>query len=108
MGIHSYYVGHVARIGNHSTNDEAEAFTDAATGAATDPSGVTLKVVEPDGDTTTYTYLGSPALSKETTGRYYVDVQLTGAGMWSYRLAGTGSAQAAFEGQLHVRKSVTG
>lgn len=103
--IRSYDTGDVVRLGNHSTNTDTSAFTDAL-GVATDPTGVTLVVDKPDGTTTTtYTYAGSPALSKESTGRYYVDVQLDQSGMWAYRLAGTGTAQAADEGQLHVRKS---
>ena len=105
MSISSYDTGDVVRLGNHSTNTATAAFTDAL-GVATDPSVVTLVVDKPDGTTTTtYTYGGSPALSKETTGRYYVDVTIDQAGLWAYRLAGTGTAQAADEGQFHVRKS---
>lgn len=105
--IASYDVGDQPRIGNH-TGSGADAFTDAA-GTATDPStSVTLQVVKPGGTSTTYTYSGSPALFKETTGRYYVDVILDASGLWSYRLLGVGtSIQTAAEGQLHVRARVT-
>jgi hypothetical protein len=105
VSIHSYDVGDIVRLGNHSTNTDTAAFTDAS-GVATDPTTVTLVLDKPDGTTTTYTYLGNPALLKETTGRYYVDVALTLAGLWYYRLAGTGTVQAAAEGVLNVRSSL--
>lgn len=102
--LHSYDIGDVVRLGNHSTNTDTAAFSDAS-GVVTDPTVVTLALKKPDGTTTTYTYNGAPALSKESTGRYYVDVPLTDAGRWYYRLVGTGTVQAAAEGVLNVRIS---
>lgn len=96
----AYDVGDLVRIGNH-TASSAQAFKNLA-GADTDPTAVTLRVGKPDGTQVTYTYGGSPALSREATGRYYADVSVDQPGMWSYRLAGTGAVQAAAEGQLHV------
>lgn len=105
MSITSYDVGDQPRIGNHAASGAA-AFTDTS-GVTTDPATVTLRVVEPNGDSTIYQYSGSPALFKETAGRYYVDILLDTAGMWSYRLLGVGTqVQTAAEGQLHVRKSL--
>lgn len=105
MSITSYDLGDQPRVGNH-TDGGADAFTDTS-GVVTDPATVTLRVQEPDGTTTTYQYGGSPALFKETTGRYYLDLLLDAEGLWSFRLVGAGTqVQTAAEGQLHVRKSL--
>jgi hypothetical protein len=106
MSIASYDLGDRARLGNHSSNASTGAITDV-NGDAVDPTDITMVVTEPDGTATTYTFNGTPPLSKENTGRYYVDVTLDQAGLWSYRLAWTGAAVGAEEAQLHVRKSVT-
>lgn len=100
--------GDLVRIGNHSGDDRA-AFVAASTGAATDPTDVTLQVRRPDGTTTTYRWptpgAGESALTREGTGRFYADVSLTQSGTWTYRLAGTGAVQTAEEGSLYVRAS---
>jgi hypothetical protein len=101
--IHSYDVGDRVRLGNHSTNTATGPFTTVG-GAVTDPTTITLTVQKPDTTETAYTY-ALATLSKESTGRYYVDVTLDQAGLWSYRLAGTGAVIAVEEAQLHVRKS---
>lgn len=106
MAIASYDVGDRARLGNHTSNTSTGAITDL-TGAAADPTVITLTTREPDGTLTVYTHGGSPALQKETTGRYYVDVTLDAEGLWTYRLVGTGAVVVAEEGVLHVRKQVT-
>ena len=104
MAITSYDVGDRVRLGNHSSNPSTGAITDV-NGDPSDPTDITLVVAKPDGDADTYTFNGTPPLSKEAVGRYYVDVTLDQAGLWTYRLAGTGAVVIAEEGQLHVRKS---
>jgi hypothetical protein len=105
MAILSYDLGDRVRLGNHTSNTSTGAITDV-TGAAADPTDITLTTRAPDGTLTVYTYNGTPALLKETTGRYYVDVTLDAEGLWSYRLVGTGAVVIAEEGVLHVRRSV--
>lgn len=79
------------------------AFTNSAS-AAVDPSAVSLKVRNPAGTVTTYTYaLGE--LTKASTGNYYRDIDLDAAGEWAYRFAGTTSNKAAVEGEFIVRPS---
>jgi hypothetical protein len=107
VAIRSYDVGDRVRLGNPSTNTSTTAILDAD-GDAVDPAQVTLTVTEPDGTSTAYTVGGANALTKETTGRYYADVTLDAAGIWSYALAGAGTAVFTEQAQLHVRKSVTG
>ena len=106
MAIASYDLGDRVRLGNHSSNTNTGAITDV-NGDAVDPTDITMVVKEPDGTATTYTFNGTPTLSKENTGRYYVDVTLDAAGLWAYTLAWTGAAVGAESGMLHVRKSVT-
>jgi hypothetical protein len=102
----TYDIGDRIRLGNHSALG-VSAFKNSA-GADADPSAITLIVKEADGTSTTYTFSGSPALLKETTGRYYVDIDLDSTappGTWYYRLAGTGTVMAAEEGSFTVRAS---
>jgi hypothetical protein len=101
--ISSYDVDDRVRLGNHSSNPNTAPFTTVA-GVPTDPTTVTLVVKEPDGTLTTYTYPAT--LSKESTGRFYTDITLDAAGLWSYRLTGTGAVVAVEEGQLHARQRV--
>lgn len=70
----------------------------------TDPTTVTLKVKNPAGVTTTYTY-GLAELTKSSTGVYYREVTVDDDGMYYYRFEGTGTCIAASEGQLKVRSS---
>ena len=104
--IASYDVSDRVRLGNHSSNTNTGAITDV-NGDAVDPTDITMVVKGPDGTATTYTFNGTPTLSKENTGRYYVDVTLDAAGLWSYALVGAGTAVFREEAQLHARKSVT-
>lgn len=97
-------IGDVERIGNHAASGAA-AFKDL-TATNVDPTAVTLTVEAPDDVVTVYTYGGSPALQKETTGRFYADILLNQAGRWVYRLAGTGAVTAAAEGSLLVRRTL--
>jgi hypothetical protein len=107
VAIRSYDVGDRVRLGNASSNTGTMAITDGD-GVAVDPAQVSLVVTEPDGTATTYTVGGANALTKETTGRYYVDVTLDAHGLWSYALVGAGTAVFRQEKQLHARKPVAG
>lgn len=117
MSTTTYDVADVARIGNHAlTVDEIaadtaptvrRAFTDI-NGVAVDPATVTLTVKRPDGTSLVYGWPLTGAdglLTRETTGRFYAEIALSQAGRWRYRLAGTGAASAASEGDLRVQRS---
>jgi hypothetical protein len=109
VAILSYDTNDRVRLGNHSAVSGTAAFTTVG-GVATDPTDTALTVLEPDGTSTVYRYptpgVGESLLSKEDTGRFYADVTLDQAGLWRYRLAGTGAVVATEEGVLHVRRSV--
>jgi hypothetical protein len=70
-------------------------------GVATDPTTVTLKVEQPDGTETTYTYAGG-TVAKANTGSYYKDVQVSQHGTWTYKWIGTGAVAAVDEDSFHV------
>lgn len=81
--------------------------TFTVSGTATDPSTVTLKVRDPAGTETTYTYALSQ-VAKSATGVYYKDLSptiLTSTGTWIYRWIGTGDAAGAGEASFHIRPS---
>ena len=94
MTTNTYDKGDLVRI--HAT------FT--ASSVVADPTTVTLKVKDPDGVITTYTY-GGGTVTKSSTGVYYKDVSVSNDGMWYYRIEGTGAVQSAGEGSFRVRKS---
>lgn len=74
-------------------------FADAS-GSPADPTTVTLRVLDPTGVATTYTY---PAdILKDSTGAYHYDLQVATAGWWFYRWIGTGTVTAQDEQQFEV------
>ena len=78
-------------------------FSDA-TGALADPTTITLKVRDPSGTETSYTYAGA-TVSKEATGIYYKDVTINAQGRWVARWIGTGTVADAAEFPIDVPPS---
>jgi hypothetical protein len=75
-------------------------------GVDTDPSGdVIAQIKAPDGTETTYTYGTDGELVKLATGLYYVDVDVTAGGRWTYRFHSTGAGQAAGESFFRAKRS---
>lgn len=70
----------------------------------TDPTTITLKVKDPSGTISTYTYAGG-SIIKEATGIYYKDLVPTDDGVWYCNFSGTGAVQSASERSFVVRKS---
>ena len=97
-------IGDTIRFGNYSGAEGAEAFENIS-GAATDPAIVTLVIQKPDG---TQLEFGWPSagpdgtLIKESTGRFYTDIEIDQSGKWQQRLFSTGIVTAASEGTLRV------
>lgn len=72
----------------------------------TDPTTLTLKVKEPDGNILTYTFgSGDGVIVQESTGKFHADLICTESGTYTYRWQGSGVAAAAEEVQFRVRKS---
>lgn len=74
-------------------------------GTATDPTAVTAIVVQPDGTSTTYTYLTDAQVVKDSAGVYHIDVTPTTAGTWLIRWRGTGAVATQEETVLSVRSN---
>ena len=73
-------------------------------GVDTDPTTITFKIEDPNGNVTVNLY-GSSNIVKDSVGIYHLDVLLTVAGNWDFRIVGTGAVQAASEQQLTVQQS---
>ena len=91
MSLNNYVRGDLVRL--------SAAFT--ANSVATDPTTVTCTVRDPSGTETT------PTPTKDSTGNYHVDVDLTSAksGVWTYEFLGSGTCQAAMTGEFFVEPS---
>jgi hypothetical protein len=73
-------------------------------GTLADPTTVSLMVKKPNMPAVTYNYALSPAIvTKDSVGRYHVDLDLHLSGTWKYKWIGTGTIIAAEEGRIFVR-----
>ena len=71
---------------------------------ATDPTAISLKVQDPSGNETTYTY-ALAQVTKDGTGLYHYDLTIDETGYWYYRWEGTGAVVSAAEAHLLVRRT---
>lgn len=69
-----------------------------------DPTTVTLKVRDPDGEETEYVYEAS-AIERTSTGAYSFALEPTKSGVWSYRWKGSGNVKVAREKAFSVKES---
>lgn len=80
-----------------------------STGNVVDPTKVTLEVEDPAGTLTTYYYSGATStITKNSTGIYQKDIDLTMSGLYEYDWTGTGTGQAHESGQFKVVRKATG
>jgi hypothetical protein len=70
----------------------------------TDPTTVALKVKNPAGVVSTYTY-ALAQVAKDATGKYHKDISLNMSGHWRYRWEGTGTVESAGDAFMKVRYS---
>jgi hypothetical protein len=94
-GVRSYNIGDLLRL--------KSTFTSLA-GTNVDPTTIVLKVKNPAGSTTTYTY--PTHITKESTGVYYYDFNVTVTGLHYFNWAGSGGYQAADEATFSVTSTV--
>ena len=71
----------------------------------TDPTTVTVKILDPGGITTTYVYDTDAEVIKDSAGNYHMVVSFNQSGFWYHRWEGTGACEAAGEASLNVQKS---
>ena len=75
-------------------------------GVATDPTTITLKVQNPSGTETLYTY-ALAEITKFATGVYYKVLQLSLTGNWYYKWVATGTvADESVDYQIYIQESV--
>jgi hypothetical protein len=74
-------------------------------GVVRDPTYVVVKVRDPDGDITTYTYGTDATVTKTSTGVYAFSFAVDQAGDWWFRYEGTGEVVAADEQIVQVSGS---
>jgi hypothetical protein len=74
--------------------------------AVVDPTAVNCSILAPSGTLTTYVYGVDADLKKESTGIYYLDLDIDESGDWCYRWFSTGTAQAAEENKFTVRNQL--
>lgn len=70
-----------------------------ASGAVVDPTAVTAQVLDPAGT------VANPTATRISAGVYAFTISVTAAGIWRYRLEGTGANAAAAEGVFAARSS---
>ena len=70
----------------------------------TEPTAITLQIIDPDRATGVYTYAAG-SVTRSATGIYYRDVSLDKVGRYDYRFVSTGTVQAAADGLLLVRRT---
>jgi hypothetical protein len=71
-----------------------------------DPTTVSVKLMSPAGEVSTYVYNTDAALVRINTGDFYIDFTPNASGRWHYRWITTGTNKAiAFEGSFVVEYS---
>lgn len=82
----------------------AVAITDVDATAA-DPGALRLRVRDPSGTTTTYTYGTDAEVVRSGAGTYRADLSLSIAGTWAYRWESDAPNPGAAEGSVTVERS---
>lgn len=84
------------------------AFRDRTTGVLTDPTSVSLKIKDPEGTVTEYTYAAAQ-IARAAAGTYHYDLSIPDAaaseGLWYFKWTLTGTLVGAMEGKFKVADS---
>ena len=94
-GIFQYNIGDLLRL---------QATFTSLTGTKVDPTTIILKVKNPAGTITTYTYPTN--IVRSSTGVYYYDYSVLASGVHYFNWAGSGAFTAADENQFLVVTTV--
>jgi len=73
--------------------------TFTVSGIATDPTTVTLTIIDPRGTASTFT---GGQVTHDGTGLYHYNLTVQTVGYWQYKWQGTGTCQAASDGNFTV------
>lgn len=82
MSENSYPIDDVITLSN--------TFTRIDTGALIDPPSVTLYVLDPSGNETSYTLSGGQVI-RDSAGQYHMDLTASISGRWWYKWQGSGA-----------------
>lgn len=77
-----------------------------ASGLVADPTTVVLKIKDPAGVTTTYTYGTDTELVRSSEGVYTMDFSPLSSGAYYYRMYGTGAVKESQEGHFMVNGNI--
>lgn len=95
--------------GSYDINDSVRLraiFKDFVTKTNVDPTNLTFKFKYPDGTKISYIYGTNPELVRESTGVYYVIMDVTNSGLYFYRFEASGLFRSAAESKFLVKPSV--
>jgi len=67
-----------------------------------DPTTITLHILDPSGNITSYVYGTDSELVQESTGNYYADYLIDESGIWKYQWISTGTLPSMEEGSWPV------
>ena len=102
--LNSYDQGDLVRL-----TCETKSFDVNGVSISSDPTELTLKLVDPDGVLKyTYTWLADNQIHKASLGIFFWDQTMTTAdepGTWVYRWQATGAIIGAEEGKFFLRKA---
>lgn len=106
MSVNAYDKGDQVRVTGTWTN-ASNSIANPISSASAD--SVILKVKNPSGSTSTFTYGASGSSTVQQSGSsagiYYADVSLSASGTWFFRFYSTGTNPAADETQVMVKHS---
>jgi len=98
-----YDVGDLIRIRFESRVNEEEI---SPQNELTDPTDLILKIKEPDGTISTFTFSESPTtIIRSSLGKFYYDFDITQEGRHYYKWNATGVAQSSEEASFKVKDS---
>jgi hypothetical protein len=89
-----FQVGEIAHLGA----------TCKVLGVLTNPTTVTLQIIAPQGDASSYTWADAE-VDQDGTGLFSFDLPLTDEGTWQWRWVTSGACAGADEGEILVRSS---
>lgn len=74
-------------------------------GVLADPTTVTFRVKDPNGNITAKVYPTDPEVTRNSVGSFSYPITLSTPGSWTYRVVGEGAVKGAAERRVQVRWS---
>ena len=74
-------------------------------GVLADPTTLVFSIKEPDGTTTSYTWITDDEMVRVDTGDFYIEWDATQSGLHKYRWQASGDVQVAFGGAFNIKEA---